>query len=139
MPDRPQSTAPAVAFPPIVDPAHWFDFPTFRETLLLHYSNPEYNAALRAIGAMLHEVALESGINAVFPDLPGLFTRHELAAVAADLRHLEGFLGMVGEEQEDADARDPDKAELVQLSKLAARLALHVGKVAAAIEAAVRP
>ncbi len=137
MPDRDESTAPAVAFPPTIAPEAWEDFPAFRETLLLHYSNPEYNAALRALGAMLYEIALEAIRNPVFPDLPGLFTRHELAAAAGDLRCLQGFLTMAAEGQGDPD--DPDDAELLRLTKLAARLAVRVGKIAAAIEGAVRP
>ena len=50
-----------------------------------------------------------------------------------DLRHVEGFLWMVSEE-------DPDpyeQRELVRLCRLARRLSARVGKVAAAIEGAL--
>jgi len=138
MRDHLQSTAPGPVAPPPLDPARWEDTPAFRETFLLHYTKPDYNAALRALGAMLSNLALEAGGCPVFPSLPLPHTRHELAAAAGDLRHLQGFLTMVGEEQEDVDSHFPDEAEKIRLSRLAARLAPRVAKIAATLEEAVR-
>lgn len=130
---------PPAAVPPVIDPAAWERFPAFRETLLLRYANPEHNAALRALGDLLFDLSVECGGAPVFHDLPGLYTWHEMAAAAADLRHLQGFLGMVGEEQEGADPGRPADAELIRLAKLAARLTSRVGKIADAIDAALPP
>ena len=138
MRDQSQSIAPTPAAPPAIDPSRWEDFPAFRETFLLHYTAPGYNAALRGLGTMLFELALEAGHGPLFPALPGPSVRHELAAAAGDLRHLQGFLATVAAEQEGADPDDPDDADLRRLSKVAARLAPQVERIAAAVEEAVR-
>jgi hypothetical protein len=56
--------------------------------------------------------------------------RNELRAVIAELRHLEGFLAMVGREAEESTLEPEDDA----LSHFAGRLAGQVGSLAAAIE-----
>jgi hypothetical protein len=57
-------------------------------------------------------------------------TRAELGAVVADLRHLEGYLAMVGREAEESTLAPDDDA----LAHFAGRLAGQVGSLAAAIE-----
>lgn len=138
MRDHPQSTAPAPTAPPSFDPARWEDFPAFRETFLLHYTAPHHSAALRGLGAMLFEIALEAGGSPLFPPLRGSLARHELGAVAGDLRHLQGFLAAVATGQGSDDPEDPDEADLLRLTKLAARLAPRVARIAATLEDAVR-
>ncbi len=144
MRNRSESTAPAVpaavpaATPPIIEPERWEEFPAFRETFLLQYSGAAHNAALRALGLALFEIALEAGGSPVFPSLPGRYKRHELAAAAGDLRHLQGFLRMVATDDGEAEGGDAEGAGAVRLARLAGRLAPRVAKVAAALEEAVR-
>jgi hypothetical protein len=114
--------------PPVVDAADWEEYPTFRETFLLRFTDPEINAAFRAVGGALFSIMLDGGV--LFTSPPGLFARHELAAAAADLRHLQGFFLNVAEEGENADPDLPRDAELIRLTRLAARLAKQVGKLA---------
>lgn len=134
MPDRPKSNPPAVAVPPTINPAAWESFPTFRETFLLWFTRPEFNGALRQVGTLVFDMAIEVARGPLLPDLPGSLTRAELAAAAGDLRHLQGFLTMVGQEQRDADG----ECESVRLSKLAAQLAVRIGTLAATLERAVK-
>ena len=81
---------PPPAIPPVIDPQHFEDFPTFRETFLLYVTDPAANAALRGFGKLLFD-----GILAVWGDWPdhpeGLF-RASLRAAIADLRHVQGAL-----------------------------------------------
>lgn len=84
---------------------------------------------------MVFDVVLEASRSPLFPDLPEPLVRHELAAAAADLRHLQGFLAYVGGEIEHYE-RDAEPKQW-RLRRLAARLATRVGKLAAVLEAAV--
>lgn len=59
MPEQDDSTPPRVATPPRILPHTWEDFPTFRETLLMYFTEPAGNAALRVVGRMLHELTLQ--------------------------------------------------------------------------------
>ena len=127
--DRPRD---AVS-PPTIDPKRWEDFPTFRESFLRWFTDPAHNAALRAFGTLLFEMVLEA--NRVFPDEPESFTRHDLRAAVADLRYLQGFLGYIGSQQEDMQPEE-DREDM-RLSKLAAKLAPRVGRIADAIEGAL--
>jgi hypothetical protein len=81
---------PPPAIPPIIDPQHFEDFPTFRETFLLYVTDPAANAALRGLGKLLLD-----GILALWGDWPdhpeGLF-RASMRAAIADLRHVQGAL-----------------------------------------------
>ena len=81
---------PPPAIPPVIDPQHFEDFPTFRETFLLYVTDPDANAALRGFGKLLFD-----GILALWGDWPdhpeGLF-RASLRAAIADLRHVQGAL-----------------------------------------------
>lgn len=141
-PDDPQSPlapSPAtlqggvqgVAVPPIIDPPSWEDYPVFRETFLLYITDPAYNTALRIFGRLLHEMALEYYHH--WPNWLEGVTATELRAAVADLRHLEGFLGAVGREHEEASLTEPEMA----LSRLAARQAGELTRIADEIEQAL--
>lgn len=80
--------------PPIIDPAAWEDFPVFRETFLMYFTEPPANAALRIFGRLFHELVLEYYHH--WPSWPEGVTTTELRAAVADLRHLEGYLGGSG-------------------------------------------
>jgi hypothetical protein len=57
MPDRDESIAAEV---PRLDPAHWEEHEGFRETLLFYFTEPRTNAALRQLGRLLFDLALEN-------------------------------------------------------------------------------
>ncbi len=118
MPDRPQSIGP-----PVIDPARWEDFPAFRETFLLHLTRPEFNDAFRAWGLALYALVLDADTSYLpaLPDQGGF----ELAAAAADLRHLQGYLA------ESAETLEPPAR-----ARLARRAAVRLAKIAGDLAAA---
>jgi hypothetical protein len=126
-----QGDIQGAACPPIIDPAAWEDFPVFRETFLLYITDPAYNAALRIFGRLLHELVLEYYRH--WPNWLEGVTATELRAAVADLRHLEGYLGAVGREHEEASLTEPEMA----LSRLAARKAGELACIADEIEQAL--
>ncbi|MBW8875209.1 MAG: hypothetical protein JF614_09610 [Acidobacteria bacterium] len=129
MPDRDEST-PAAPIPRI-DPASWEAGEGLRETLLLHFTDPEANEALRRLGDLLFDLSLLGAES--WPHHPEGETRAELRAALADLRHLEGFLGAVGREDLVSSLNDEDSA----LSQFAAREVLELRAIADRIEAAL--
>jgi hypothetical protein len=114
--------------PPAVDPTAWEAYPAFRETFLMYVTPPGFSAALRGLGEMLYALLLETPQE--WPEWTESSTRTEMRAAAADLRHLQGFLGSVGRERE-ASSLDPEDA---YLSNVAAKLSGQLGKVAEWIE-----
>jgi len=110
MPDRDESTPAPI---PRIDPAQWEEHEGFRETLLLHYTDPEANETLRRLGKLMSDLSLESA-----PSWPHHYpegeTRAELAAALADLRHLQGFLAAVRREHEISSLSEADE-ELLSL------------------------
>src|SRR5436305_15336864 len=67
---------------PRIDPSEWESHQGFRETLLLHFSEPNTNTALRKLGVLLFDLVLESSNS--WPDWPEGTTRAELRAAVAD-------------------------------------------------------
>jgi hypothetical protein len=108
-------------------PPPWNESDSFYETTLLWIDDAEDREALRRVGRLIHDLALEAT-----HELGGepSMTRAELRAAVADLRHLEGFLAMVGREAEESTLEPDDDA----LAHFAGRLAGQVGSLAAAIE-----
>jgi hypothetical protein len=90
MPELPHSTPPPPSVPPTIDPARFEDYPAFRETFLLFFTDPAANAAMRGLGRLLHELVLEFW--GYWPDHPGGIFSAELRAVVADMRHVQGSL-----------------------------------------------
>lgn len=129
MPDQPKSTLAAPI--PRIDPASWEGGEGFRETLLLHYTDPEANITLRRLGGLLFNFSLECAES--WPHHGEGETRSELRAALADLRHLEGFLASVGMEHELSSLAPADEA----LSLFAGRQALGLSRIADEIEAAL--
>jgi hypothetical protein len=118
----PQST------PPDPRPFAWEEYPAFRSTFTMHFTREDDRAALEHLGRTMYEVALE--MSAVWPRSPESSTQTEMRAAAADLRHLEGFLGMVGRERKDSSL-DPEDA---YLSARAEKMARQLGRLAEWIE-----
>jgi hypothetical protein len=138
MPDQPQCINPSPPgspaeppAPPVLDPAKWEDFPAFRETFLMYFTEPPANSALRIFGRLFHELVLEYCHH--WPNWPEGVTVTELRSALADLRHLEGYLGAVGREHEEAALTEAETA----LSQLAARLAGELARIADEIEQAL--
>jgi hypothetical protein len=125
MPDQDESTPAPI---PQIDPAAWEDHEGFRETFLLHYTDPEANQTLRRLGGLMFNQALERVD--LWPKRTESATRAELLAAASDLRFLEGYLGAVGQEHVVSSLSSGDTA----LSQRAAGWALEVGGIADRIE-----
>ncbi|HEX3530570.1 MAG TPA: hypothetical protein VH988_26205 [Thermoanaerobaculia bacterium] len=116
-----------VAVPPVVDPEDFHDFEGFRETTLSLFTDPEHNAALRATGRLLFTMASEGDND--WPAEPEGSPRHQLRAAVADLRFMQGFLGMLGRPMECARAGHDG-----HLARVALRLSGQVGEIAAVLE-----
>jgi hypothetical protein len=129
-PPPPPGQRPALppAVPPPADPDAWETLPAFRQTFLMYVTPPGYVAALQGVGEMLYSLMLDTP--AEWPGWTESATKTEMRAAAADLRHLQGFLGAVGRER-DVSSLD---AEDAFLSSIAARLSRQIGHAAAGIE-----
>ena len=130
MPDQPQSTPAPI---PCLDPALWEDHQGFRETLLLHFTDPKANTTLRGLGELLFNVSLECAGD--WPHHLEGTTRSELRAALADLRHLQGFLSSVGQEHLVSSLNSADDV----LSQFAAGQADEIRRIADQIEEALVP
>lgn len=130
MTDQEKSTLPP-ATPPRIAPAAWEDFPVFRETFLMYFTEPATDTALRVAGRTIYDMLLEYYHH--FPEWPEGTTATELRAALADLRHLEGFLRAVGREHEEAALTEANTA----LSQLAGREAGELARIADEIEEAL--
>jgi hypothetical protein len=109
-------------------PPHWNESAAFRETTLRLFTQPEDLAALRHVGEMLHDYALE--LCGTWPDDGLSSTRSELRAAAVDLRHLEGFLAAVRRSADESSLIPADEA----LAQFAGEQAAAVGMLAELIE-----
>ena len=112
---------------PPLDPRSWEQHAAFRETFLAAFGDDEAQQAARRIGRALYLGTL----GAAEPAGPPVEVAADLAAVAADLRFLEGYLGEI--------AGSPDLAGQGEaLSRLARGWAGGAAVLAEQIEAAVR-
>lgn len=125
-PGPPDDAPPQLpAIPPQIEPGRWEDFPVFRETFLVYFSEPHHNNALRGMGELLFEMTLATWDD--WPDQPEGWRRAELRAAVADLRHLEGYLATLGEDP-------PDEPYEAALCRTAVLMSHEVGSVAEHIE-----
>jgi hypothetical protein len=128
----PESTSPPATTPPILDPACFEDYPVFRETFLLYFSDPWANATLRSLGSLLYDFVLEYWTN--WPDQPEGLLRASLRAAVADLRHVQGFL---------TEWAGPNTAHetphLEHLAQLGGRIARDLGVLADRLETELGP
>ncbi len=133
MPDRPQSIVnlPLVPLPKVHPPERFEDAQGFRETFLLFVTDPALNGALRVLGATAFDMVLE--YNRHWPHLPGNLTPWEMQAALGDLRHLQGFLALMGRQREDHEPSGVD----ADLSALAEVEAAVLGGIGDRIEAAL--
>lgn len=118
--------------PPIIDPASFEDFPTFRETLLHQVAGARSNAAMRAFGDLLYILILQ--YSEWWPPQPEGALRAALRAAIADLRHVQGFLA----EWTGPDASFESTYE-EHLAKVGGGIGLEVGKLADRLEGELGP
>jgi len=115
------------AIPPIIDPARFEDYPAFRETFLLFFTDPTANAAMRAFGLLLHELVLEFW--GYWPSHPqGIFPA-SLRAAVADLRHVQGSL-----QEWTGPAFALEDPFEIRLARVGAELAEELGELADRLE-----
>jgi hypothetical protein len=104
----------------------WEEADSIRETTLICVDDPEDREALRHVGRLLYHLAVEamrgSGVESI--------TRSELRAAAAELRFVEGYLGMVLRSVEECSLDGEDEV----LARFAGKLARKVGDLAERIE-----
>ena len=124
IPPEQEPRPPAV--PPVIVADLWEDFPAWRETFLLFFTDPAANETLRRLGVLLHEFVLE--FCRFWPEYPEGLTRAELRAAVADLRHLQGFLAEAGRKVEGGLSADDARLCRVAL-RVADQLAAIVDQV----------
>jgi hypothetical protein len=111
---------------PDVTPPPWVESDSIRETTVHLFKKRRDQRALRRVGRLIYDLAIEAGYLGRGPSI----TRAELRAVAADLRYTCGYLAMVGRSAEESALDPPDEA----LARFAARLGRKVGALVEAIE-----
>ena len=112
---------------PYPTPPSWVEADSIRETLLYLLDDPADREALRHVGRLLHDMALEPTRE------PGeeSQTRVELRAAAADLRHTGGYLFNVIHRSAD---RCSLEASDEKLARFASKLSRQVGALVEKIE-----
>jgi hypothetical protein len=108
-------------------PPPWNEADSFRETTLQFIDDPEDREAARRFSRLLYDLVLEQTREVGGEDY---VTRANLRAIAADLRHLEGYLDEIGRTLENSSV-EPEEEALVHF---AGRLAPKVGALVAKIE-----
>jgi hypothetical protein len=126
-----EETAVQAAVPPTIDPDHFERFEGFRETTLAIFTDVKANATLRGMADFIYTVCLE--YSQYWPAEPEGSFRHQCRAAVADLRHLQGYLAMLGQFRFDASLSDEED----QISALCGRLSPRLKKVADALEKAL--
>ena len=122
----PETPAPAVAIPPIIDLGKWEDFPFIREIALHHVTDIGANTILRDFGHLVYLMMLEYSGN--WPHSPEGHVRSELRSAVGDMRVVQGFLMSM-----EADAEGDDSHE-GHLGRFGARVGREIGELAAQIE-----
>ena len=135
MPEQDQSTPPELppdpddvaTIQPVVDPARFEDFPTFRETFLSFIVGAEANTTVRRFGDLLYNLTLEYW--QYWPDQPEGQLRASLRAAVADMRHVQGFLS-----EWAAPETSPGSAHEEHLAKVGGGIAGDLGVLADRLE-----
>jgi hypothetical protein len=109
------------------NPQTWNESDSFRETMLQFFEDPADKAAVRHVGRVLYDLAVEAS-----RDLGGesSVTRAELRAVAADLRHTGGYLFHVIRRSAEWCSLDESDEKLARFAgKLSRQVAALVEKI----------
>jgi hypothetical protein len=122
----PPPSGPAVS-PPVIRPEEFEEYPAFRETFLLFFSDVKANTTMRSFGLLFHELVLEFWGR--WPaHREGMFPA-ELRAAVADLRHVQGCL------QEWTGPACPVDSEYERrLAEVGADVARGIGKLTDRLE-----
>jgi hypothetical protein len=112
---------------PYPTPASWVEADSIRETLLLLLDDPADREALRQVGRLLHDMAVETTRK------PGeeSSTRAELRAAAADLLYTSGYLFNVIRRSVEWCSLDADDEKL---ARFAGKISRRVGALVEKIE-----
>lgn len=108
----------------------WDDQGAFRETMLVFFTDELIETALRPFGQLLYDLSLEAR---PFQDRSADDTGRDLAAAAKELRHLHGFLRVVGQDRAECD----DDPRVRELARLARTLAKEARSMAITLEKAL--
>ncbi|HLW79226.1 MAG TPA: hypothetical protein VKU44_06465 [Terriglobia bacterium] len=110
-----------------VTPPPWNESDSFRETALQLFDRAEDREALRQVGRVLYDLAVETT-----RELGGesSITRAELRAIAADLRYTGGYCAMVGRSAQESSLEAADD----KLARFAGKLGRRVGVLVQKIE-----
>lgn len=108
----------------------WDESDTIRETTLLVVDDPDDREALRRVGRLLYNLAVETTRLPDIRDGGESIAHSELRAAAAEARFLEGFLRMVERSAEESGLDADEEA----LARFAGRMARKVGALAERIE-----
>jgi hypothetical protein len=127
MPPPEDDGDPPAAIPPIIDPARFEDYPAFRETFLLFFTDPSANATMRAFGQLLHEFVLEFW--GMWPSHPGGIFAAGMRAAVADLRHVQSSL-----QEWTGPAFALEDPFEIRLARVGAELAEELGELADRLE-----
>jgi hypothetical protein len=117
MPGSQQFTAPP-----------WNESDSFRETTLQHFDDPTDREAVRHMGRVLYDLAIETTRHLGGGE--SSMARAELRAIAADLRYTSGYCAMVRRSAEECSLDAAEEA----LARFAGKLANRVGALVASIE-----
>jgi len=116
------------AAPPVLDPEAFERHEGFRETTLAYFTDPDDNRALRRFGDLIYSMALEYGRH--WPREPEGSFRHQARAILADLRHLQGYFGLLGREHEASALTESE----TELSRYCSGVAVKVKEIADSLE-----
>lgn len=105
----------------------------FRNTFLLHFTQPGDREMLERLGNLWFEMALECADK--WPEWPESSTRAEMRAAADDLHHTAAFLASVGHERHVSSLESEDE----RLALMASSWAEMVERLAKGIESVVLP
>jgi len=115
MQGSPQSIAPP-----------WNEADSIRETTLICLDDPEDREAVRQVGRLLYNLAVET---TRFPGKESI-THAEMRAAAAEMRFIEGFLRSVRRSAEESSLAPADN----RLAHFAAYVARKIGALASVLE-----
>jgi hypothetical protein len=114
--------------PPVIAPEDHEEFPAFRETFLVFFTEPEANATMRAFGKLLLDFTLATW--GEWPNQPEGMFRASLRAAVADLRCAQGsLLELTG------DSFAPETPHEGHLASIGTDVAHAVGELASRLGA----
>jgi hypothetical protein len=115
----------------IPPPLPWNGADSFRETTLICIDDPGHREALRQVGRMIHEMAIEK---TCYPGQESS-SQTQMRAALAELRFIEGFFLWMRQAAEESCL----EAQEARLARFAGKMAVQVRAIVAAVERELRP